>query len=104
MANHVPAERRCLLLFGAITERKGVLALLDALALLPEVVARRTAIMLAGRIEPAIRSEIEGKCQRLAALQPALWLKFEDRRLTAGELGALVRRAVSASRLHTSPA
>ncbi len=93
LATPFPPDRQCYLLFGAITERKGVLVLLDALALLPTAAAGKIAVMLAGRIDPSIRNEIDERGRRLAARQPGLWLRIEDRRLASAEIAALVRRS-----------
>jgi glycosyltransferase involved in cell wall biosynthesis len=89
----VPPGRVGLLLFGYLTERKGPLMVLDALRLLPPAIANRTAVLFAGRIDPAIRDNIDGRCSALARDRPDLWLRIEDRRLDRGELEALVARS-----------
>jgi len=93
LAGRPPDERMMFLLFGYLTERKGVLVLLQALRALPADVARKAAIVLAGKVEPAIRTEVQALCRCIATEQPDLWLHLEDRRLSTGELDALVRRA-----------
>lgn len=92
VADRVPAQRTMFLLFGYLTERKGVLALLEALRMIPSNIASQTAVVLAGKVEPAIRPEVEEMARRLELEQPDLWLHLEDRRVTSGELDALIRR------------
>lgn len=93
IADFVPPGRTGLLLFGYLTERKGPLAVLDALRLLPGPIAARTALLFAGRIDPAIRDGIDTRCRALARDRPELWWRIEDRRLDRAELGALVARS-----------
>lgn len=92
LAEAVPGQRRLFVLFGVLAERKGVPALLRALERLDEEVAARIAVVLAGVLDPAIRSQVEEALERLSARQPALWIHLEDRRLAAGEIAALVDR------------
>jgi glycosyltransferase involved in cell wall biosynthesis len=66
--------------------------LLDALRLVPDRIAGRIAVVLAGRIDPAIRADIEGRERALAAERPDLWLRTEDRWIGNGELTRLVGR------------
>lgn len=89
----LPPDRLTFLLFGYLTERKGPLVVLEALARLPDAVARRIGVLFAGRIDPAIRAEIERRCAALATRQPGLWLRVDDRRLDEGELDDLVVRS-----------
>ncbi len=93
LAELPPRERMVFLLFGYLTERKGVLALLHALRELPADIGARVAIVLAGKIEPALRAEVADLCRRITIEQPELWLHLEDRRVSGGELDALVRRS-----------
>jgi len=85
-----PGDRVGFLLFGYLTERKGPLAVLDALFLLPRDVAARVAILFAGRVDPALHERLEDRRRDLAAHHPELWLRIDDRRLDKGELAALV--------------
>jgi glycosyltransferase involved in cell wall biosynthesis len=87
-----PSGRIGFLLFGYLTERKGPLALLDALFLLPRDVAARVAILFAGRVDPALREQIEQRQSELARHHPDLWLRIDDRRLDQAELASLVRQ------------
>jgi glycosyltransferase involved in cell wall biosynthesis len=93
VVDFVPPGRTGLLLFGYLTERKGPLMVLDALRLLPAHIAARVAVLLAGRIDPAIRDGIDARCRVLARDRPELWLRVEDRRLDGSELAALVARS-----------
>ncbi len=92
IAEPPPAGRVGFLLFGYLAERKGPLAVLDALALLPAGLARRVAVTFAGRVDPALRESLEQRRQVLAGAQPDLWLRIDDRRLDSSELAALVDR------------
>jgi len=87
-----PGGRVGFLLFGYLTERKGPLALLDALFLLPRDVAARVAVLFAGRVDPALREQIKQRQSELARHHPDLWLRIDDRRLDQAELASLVRQ------------
>jgi glycosyltransferase involved in cell wall biosynthesis len=89
----VPPRRVALVLFGFITERKGVLNVLDALYLLLPETARRTAVILAGRIDDTIRAGVEERRERLAADGSPVWLHIEDRWLAPREIAALVEQS-----------
>ncbi len=93
LAGLIPPNRVAFVLFGFLTERKGVLALLDSLRMVPDSAASRIAIMVAGKVDNDIRDEVTEMCRRLAVTQPHLWLHVEDRRLSSGEIDALVRRS-----------
>jgi glycosyltransferase involved in cell wall biosynthesis len=89
----IPANLTVLLLFGHITERKGVLTLLAALrGLRPETTAR-IGVVIAGRIDAEVKSRMQTVMAALARERPYLWLHVEDRRLSSGELYSLVERA-----------
>lgn len=92
LADAFPPGRIVLLLFGYLTERKGVLALLDALRRLRPDVATRVAVILAGKVAPEIRGAVDAHCREIRAEHPDLWLRIEDRRVSSGELDMLVRR------------
>jgi glycosyltransferase involved in cell wall biosynthesis len=93
IADPSPAGRVSFLLFGYLAERKGPLAVLAALALLPAGIAGRVAVTFAGRIDPALREGLEQRRLALAGTQPDLWLRIDDRRLDSGDLAALVDRS-----------
>ena len=92
-----PPGRVGLLLFGYLTERKGPLEVLDALRLLPTHISKRTALLLAGRVDPAIDCAIKERCSALARERPDLWLRIENRwlesRRTRSPGGTQRRRA-----------
>ena len=93
LARSIPAGRRAFVLFGVLTERKGVLALLRALELLKPQAAARAAVLLAGRLDDSIRPAVEAQLARLAKLKPELWLRLENRSLALAEIAALVVRS-----------
>jgi glycosyltransferase involved in cell wall biosynthesis len=89
----VPAGRVGFLLFGYLAERKGPLAVLDALLLLPPEITSRIAVLFAGKVDPPLRERLERRREALARERPDLWLRIDDRRLDRSELAALVRRS-----------
>ena len=89
----LPAGRVAFLLFGVLSERKGVLNLIDALRLLPADIAARSAIVVAGRVAPDIRRDFALRRERLRLDRPDLWLHVENRRLSSAEIAALVGSA-----------
>jgi glycosyltransferase involved in cell wall biosynthesis len=92
-ARFAPTGRIGFLLFGYLTERKGPLAVLDALVLLPREAAARIAVLFAGRVDPALRDQFDQRRRALAARHPDLWLHVDDRRLDQAELASLVRQS-----------
>jgi glycosyltransferase involved in cell wall biosynthesis len=88
-----PIGRIGFLLFGYIAERKGPLVVLEALALLPPTIARRVAVLFAGRVDPALRDKMTQHRRALSASHPDLWLRIDDRRLGSSELSGLVDRS-----------
>lgn len=93
LADSLPPGRVALLLFGHLTERKGTLTLLESLRLIPEHIAARLTVILAGKIDSAIANRVATLRQQLDILQPDLMLTLVDRHLSTGEIGALVARA-----------
>jgi glycosyltransferase involved in cell wall biosynthesis len=91
--NPFPPGRIGFLLFGHLTERKGPLVVLEALARLPPAIAARVAVLLAGRVDPAIQDRLDAGCHRLEATHPDLWLRIDNRRLDCSELEAMVSRS-----------
>lgn len=89
----IPDGRTVFLLFGEITERKGPLPLLKALAGLPAEVAESVAVVVAGRVDPEIAGAVDRHMLAVRWHRPELWLKVVDRWLDTGELGALVARS-----------
>lgn len=91
LARQIPEGRISFLLFGEITERKGVLPFLEALTLLPPRIAAQTAVTLAGRIDHGVAAQVDELLQRIHQRQPALWLNLADRWITEGEVAALLQ-------------
>jgi glycosyltransferase involved in cell wall biosynthesis len=91
--NALPHGRIAFLLFGYLTERKGPLVVLEALERLPPLVAGRIAVLMAGRVDPALQARLDERRRRLAQLLPELWLGIDDRRLGDDELEGLVERS-----------
>lgn len=89
-ASYFPADRQGFLLFGYLTERKGILVLLDALARLGAETASKVSVLLAGRLDPVIRDEVVARCNALAESSPRLVLNLADRWFDGAELDALV--------------
>ena len=84
-------QRVVFTLFGALTDRKGVCQVLDAVALLPPVTRARIRVVLAGRIDPAVAAEVHSRANLLVA--PGVegeCLGILDRFLTTPELAWLV--------------
>jgi len=93
LAELAPPARRLFSLFGVLTERKGVLALLRALAELDPVTAGGIAVVVAGEVDPAIRAAVDAEMAALARRRPELWLHLEPRFLRVGEIAALIDRS-----------
>jgi glycosyltransferase involved in cell wall biosynthesis len=89
----LPRDRVTFLLFGYLTERKGPLVVLDALERVSPAVAARIGVLLAGRVDPALRDRLDEARRRLTVLNPKLWLDIDDRRLDDSELEGLIRRS-----------
>ena len=78
-------------LFGALTERKGVCQVLDAVALLPVATREKVRVVLAGRIDPAVVSDVASRASLLAtAGAEGRCVEIVDRHLTTPELAWLV--------------
>ena len=88
----LPQDRHVLLLFGALTERKGVLHLLEALRQLPSSVDGKIAVVIAGRVASDISARFAEKEAAVRREKPGLWLKVENRWLSSAEIATLVQR------------
>ena len=75
---------------NALTERKGVLVLLDALARIDPGISSRMSVTMAGRVEAALRERVEAGIRHLRKVRPELCLRLEDRWIPAAELDAIV--------------
>jgi glycosyltransferase involved in cell wall biosynthesis len=89
-ATMLPQGRMVMLLFGVLTERKGLVPLLKALAMLPPEAASGMAVLLAGRVDPPMRETVETLRRQVEAARPELWLRIDDRELPEADLAALV--------------
>lgn len=85
-----PGGRTRFLLFGALTERKGILALYDALMRVPPAIAQKSAVMIAGKIDPALWPALKIRMATLAHAQPDLLIEQRDRFIPDDELNALI--------------
>lgn len=90
LAKAIPDGRTSFLLFGELTERKGVLPFLESLKLLPSPIASRVAVTLAGRLDPGIADQVQALLRDLERDQPNLWVNLANRWLADGEVAALV--------------
>jgi glycosyltransferase involved in cell wall biosynthesis len=88
----IPEDRVGFFLFGELTARKGVMALLDALPRLPAESAGKAAIVIAGRLDPALRDTVHRTVRDLHETHPELRLWLVDRPLGRGEIVATARR------------
>jgi glycosyltransferase involved in cell wall biosynthesis len=86
-----PSGRKRLLLFGALSERKGILCLLEALCLIPPGTASIIAVVIAGKVAPEIQPGVRRLLARLRKRQPQLWLHLENRWLEDAEVAGLVQ-------------
>lgn len=89
----LPQGRTMFLLFGVLTERKGILKLLDALPYLSVEAARRTAILIAGRVDESIKQQVDFRIERVRRRQPDLIIRLIDRYMEPAALEALVSRS-----------
>lgn len=89
----IPAGRSLFVLFGELTARKGVMPLLEALAMLPADAAGRIAVIVAGRLDATLRPAVQHAAAGLALARPDIWFRLEDRRLPEDELAHLVGRS-----------
>ncbi len=86
--DHVDPDRRTLLLFGSLDDRKGIRPVLDALAALPKSAQSRLAIVLAGKLVGQERDELR---RRISALADASQVQvlLDDRFLAEDEIQPL---------------
>jgi glycosyltransferase involved in cell wall biosynthesis len=94
MADQVARHGRTLfLIFGFLTERKGVLTLLDALRRIESRYATAVAVLAAGVIDPRITAPLKAAVEELRETRPEIWLHFDNRRLSSAEIAAYVAEA-----------
>ncbi len=87
------AARVSFLLFGALSRRKGVLAVLAALSRLSDEVAARCRVRFAGGVDPAIREIFYASLKQLQAGGTSAEIDVDDRYLGDDEIVAMVRDA-----------
>ena len=63
-------DRLVFLLFGALTERKGVNQVLDAIALLPLELSQKVSLLLAGPISDNFKPQVEAKIASVSQSHP----------------------------------
>lgn len=85
-----PRDRVAFLLFGELTQRKGILQLLEACARLDAGMTKKIAILLAGRVDPSLESKVDALVRAARSAQPDLWIEVDNRRLSFAELTAAV--------------
>jgi len=85
--------RTLFLIFGFLSERKGVITLVDALRRLEAGYAGSVAVIAAGAIDPAIVAPLKEALEELRDARPEVWLRFDSRRLSTGEIAGLVAEA-----------
>ncbi len=63
----IEPQRKVLLLFGALTKRKGILPLLDSLCLLSPEITNRLCLFLVGSMDSEFKDRIASKIDRLTS-------------------------------------
>ncbi|KYC41559.1 glycosyl transferase family 1 [Scytonema hofmannii PCC 7110] len=66
----VEADRKVLLLFGGLNQRKGLHQLLEAVSLLPSNVCQKLCLLLVGPIDSGIESQVRAKIAHLSQSLP----------------------------------
>lgn len=74
----IECDRKVLLLFGAITERKGIFQLLEAISLLPSDVCQHLCILLIGESNPTMQPKLRSRIEILQQARPVQFvINFE---------------------------
>jgi glycosyltransferase involved in cell wall biosynthesis len=84
-------EVRCLL-FGSLSERKGLVQLLDALERLEPSKAARAGVLVCGRFEDGSREAFAARVARLRAVRPEILVETVDRFVSDEELWWLLQK------------
>jgi glycosyltransferase involved in cell wall biosynthesis len=94
LAEALATDRLVFAMFGALTDRKGVLQTLASLESLDPAVRARIRVLFAGEVDPGLRPAVQRALERLrrSAIDEAAW-RLVDRRLTTSELAGVVDRA-----------
>jgi glycosyltransferase involved in cell wall biosynthesis len=85
-----PHDRVSFLLFGELTQRKGIIELLEACMRLNPDAAKRISVLLAGRIDPPLEGKVRDLIRSVRSARPELWIEIDDRRLSFAELASAV--------------
>ena len=88
----MPEDRTCFLLFGSLTPRKGIYQVLEALRMLDSKIAKKTAVVFAGKLRDDIRTKFQERLGQLTSDSPELWMHHEDRHINPAEITDLVIR------------
>lgn len=86
-------KRSTFLLFGVLTERKGIFNLLDALMRIEYRYASAMTVVLAGHVDPSIRDRLDREIKVLRGRRPELRLHLDNRHLPRDELAGYVANA-----------
>lgn len=84
------SERLVFTLYGVLTRRKGVVALLRGLLEVDDETCRRTCVVLAGKVADEVREPLERLVARIRDRRPGLRLELVDAWLEEEEIGWLV--------------
>jgi hypothetical protein len=82
--------RTRLLIYGSLTDRKGLLETLDAMLLLTDSETAKTSLTIAGRIHDDIRSRALARVETLRRLRPSLSIDIRDEYIPDEELVKLI--------------
>lgn len=85
-----PTPRKRLLLFGSLSDRKGVFQTMDALKLLDPSIQERLFVTYAGQIQSADREKFVRRFEQLQATRGKLELRWLDAFLSDEELSGLI--------------
>ncbi|MBD2459685.1 glycosyltransferase [Oscillatoria sp. FACHB-1407] len=66
----IQSGRKVFLLFGALSERKGMFQVLDAIASLPPQICEQICLLLVGPIQPPEKEALQARIQDVAAAKP----------------------------------
>ena len=88
----IPEDRTCFLLFGGLTPRKGIFEVLEALGMLDSKITSKTAVIFAGKLQDAIRTEFRERLDQLTSDTPEIWTHLEDRYINPAEITDLIIR------------
>lgn len=88
-----PKRRVCFLLFGALSARKGIFLVLDALRLLPEPIAKRIEVVFAGKVIAEDYPRFRSAVSNIQRDRPGINIMFYDGFIPFGEIPAFFKAA-----------